>query len=199
MNIEEINKILEDGKLAIIPTDTTYGIVCDATNEEAVKNVFIAKKRDFNKPLIILVSNFDMLKKYAAYISNLEEKIIKKYMPGKLSILIKKNNLINDLVTASSPYVAVRIPDNKELLDLINTFNKPIVATSANISGSDIITNVEDIESDLLNSIDYIYDGGILESTPSTLIKVENEKIIFLREGILTEQIKKDFKDYIKN
>ena len=90
MNIDELVNILKAGKLAIIPTDTIYGIVADATNEDAIKKVYEVKQRDYNKPLIILVSSIKMLKNYVKDISSIEENLIKKYWPGKLTILFKK-------------------------------------------------------------------------------------------------------------
>ncbi len=195
MNIELLIDLLKQGKLAIIPTDTTYGIICDATNIEAVKKVFVTKKRSSNKPLIILVSDINMLKEYTKDINSLETEIIEKYMPGPLSILLPKNNNIDDLVTASSPLVGIRIPNNQDLITLITKINKPIIATSANISGDDVITNANEINNELLKNIDYVDDGGTITSVASTIIKIENDKIKFLREGKLAETIKKDFKD----
>ena len=195
---EEILKTLEEGKLIIIPTDTVYGISCDATNIEAIKKVNEAKKRKETKPLLILVSDIEMLKKYTQDITPLEEKLMHKYMPGKLTMLFKKNDLLSDELTAGSPYIAIRIPEFEELLALIKKFNKPIVSTSANITGSDVVASLENLENDLKEKIDYIYDIGILNTTPSTLLKVEKEKIIILREGELANKIKEEFKSDIK-
>ena len=195
---EEILKTLEEGKLIIIPTDTVYGISCDATNIEAIKKVNEAKKRKEAKPLLILVSDIEMLKKYTQDITPLEEKLMHKYMPGKLTMLFKKNDLLSDELTAGSPYIAIRIPEFEELLTLIKKFNKPIVSTSANITGSDVVASLENLENDLKEKIDYIYDIGILNTTPSTLLKVEKEKIIILREGELANKIKEEFKSNIK-
>ena len=76
MNKNKLINVLKKGNLAIIPTDTTYGIICDASNDDAVRKVFLTKKRDFTKPLIILASDMDMVKKYTKKISDLEEEII---------------------------------------------------------------------------------------------------------------------------
>ena len=194
--MNDLGKEILKGNLVIMPTDTTYGIVCDATNDEAVKKVFRAKERDFSKPLIILVSDINMLEEYTEDISPLTKQVISKYWPGPLSILFLKSPKISDLVTASSPYVAIRMPDDSNLINLIKKINRPIVATSANISGSEIITDVKTIEKELLAKIDYIVDGGIITSSPSTLIKVD-DKIQILRRGILASQIQKDFKEKV--
>ncbi len=195
---EEILKTLEDGKLIIIPTDTVYGISCDATNTKAIKKVNEAKERKDAKPLLILVSDEEMLKKYTKDITPLEEEVMHKFMPGKLTMLFKKNELLSDELTAGSPYIAIRIPDYKELLELIKKFNKPIISTSANITGSDVVASLDNLESKLKEKIAYIYDIGTLNTNPSTLLKVEDEKIIILREGEVANKIKSEFKEYLK-
>ena len=195
---EEILKTLEDGKLIIIPTDTVYGISCDATNTKAIKKVNEAKERKDAKPLLILVSDEEMLKKYTKDITPFEEEVMHKFMPGKLTMLFKKNELLSDELTAGSPYIAIRIPDYKELLELIKKFNKPIISTSANITGSDVVASLDNLESKLKEKIAYIYDIGTLNTNPSTLLKVEDEKIIILREGEVANKIKSEFKEYLK-
>lgn len=196
--MDELINILMSGKIAIIPTDTTYGIVGDATNDEAVKKIFQVKRRDLSKAMPILVSDKEMLKRYVTNISTLETEIIDKYTPGKLSILLPKNDIISKCVSPNS-YVAIRIPNNEFLKELLTKLDKPIVATSANISGIDVISSLDELETDLKNEIDYIYDGGKLTTIPSTLIKIENEKITILREGEIANKIKKEFANYIVN
>lgn len=193
MNFELLCNLINNGELAIVPTDTVYGIIADATNEEAIKKVYMAKRRSFSKPLIIMVSSIEMLKKYVKNISDVEKKLIEKYWPGRLTILFKRNNKISDLLTNSGDYIGIRLPDNKELCKLMNMLNKPLVSTSANISDNMTITEISMLEDELKKSISYIVDGGILDDLPSTLIKVEDEKIIFLREGELASNIRKDF------
>ena len=196
--MNELINILMSGKIAIIPTDTTYGIVGDATNDEAVKKIFQVKRRDLNKAMPILVSDKKMLETYVTTITKLENIIIDTYTPGKLSILLPKNEKISKYVS-QNPYVAIRIPDNEFLKELLTKLNRPIVATSANISGIDVVSSLDELEPDLKNEIDYIYDGGKLNTIPSTLIKIENEKITILREGEIASKIKKEFANYIAN
>ncbi len=193
--MKKIIQNLKDGNLVIIPTDTVYGISCDALNREAVEKVFIAKKRE-NKPLLILVSSVDMLKDYVSEINDLEKKLLDRFSPGMLTILFKKNNNIFDEITCGSEYIGIRIPDNTLLLDVINELGNPIVSTSANISG-EVITNVNMINDELKKHISYIYDDGEKTNISSTLVKVENNKIKILREGVLADIIKKEYNKYI--
>ena len=194
--MKELIDNIEQGNLVIVPTDTVYGISADACNADAIKKVFIAKKRE-EKPLIVMVSSIEMLKKYVKNINELEQKLIDKYWPNTLTILFEKSDNLSDLVTCGSPLVGIRMPDNKLLLDLMNKINKPIISTSANISGSSVITNTNLIDPELKKHISYIYDDGEKTDIASTLVKVEDNKIKILREGLLSEKIRVDFKDYL--
>ena len=193
--MEELIDVLEKGELAILPSDTVYGIFADATSIDAIKRVDDAKHS--NKPHLMVVSSIEMLERYVSEINDLQRKIISKYWPNTLTILFKKNDLIPDELTKGSPYIGIRMPDQKFLLELLNKFNKPLISSSANITNEKVITNVNMIDSELKKSISYIYDGGTLSDIASTLIKVEDNKIVFLREGILAKEIKKDFEEYI--
>ncbi len=198
---EEINKIIDvlsKGEIAILPTDTVYGLTGDATSLKAIKLANDIKKREKSQPLLILVSSIDMLKKYTKNISDLELEVINKYWPNKLTVLFEKNDLLSDELTASSPYVGVRMPDNKLLLDIMNKYNKPLLSTSANIHSKDVITKISLLEDEMRDSVSYIYDAGELSTTASTLIKIENGKIKILREGELASQILKDFESIIE-
>ncbi|MBR4178554.1 MAG: threonylcarbamoyl-AMP synthase [Bacilli bacterium] len=192
---KELLNVLQNGKLAILPSDTVYGIFADATNYDAIKRVDEAKHS--NKPHLIVISSIDMLKEYVSEINELQEKIINKYWPNTLTILFKKNDKINDELTKGSEYIGIRMPKNDWLLRLIDEFGKPLISSSANITNEKVITNVKMLDKELKKSISYIYDDGDLSDIASTLIKVEDNKIIFLREGILANKIKEDFKEYI--
>lgn len=194
MNISKIVNKLNEEKILITPTDTVYGITCDATNEESIKKVYQIKKRPLNKPLILLMNNYEMIKEYTKDITLEEENLIKEYMPGLVTIILKKNHKVNSLITANTDYVAIRIPKNKDLLDIITKLNKPIISTSANISEEIPITNISELTEDIKNNVDYIEDAGTIIAKTSTIVKFNNHKIQILREGLLTKELKERFK-----
>lgn len=194
MNIKEIVNELEKGNLVITPTDTIYGIMGDATNEETIKKVYKVKKRPFNKPLILLMDSYEMIKEYTKNITNEEDTLIKEFMPGLVTIILKKNNKVNNLITSNSDYVGIRIPKNKDLLKIIKELGKPVISTSANISEEEIITSIDQLNEELKNSIDYIYDGGIQKGESSTIVKFDKGKLQILRNGILSNTLKERFK-----
>lgn len=187
----DIIKTLKDGKLVIMPTDTIYGIIGDATNEDVINKVYEVKERPHDKPLLILVSNFSMLHELVTEIPKETEKIIKKFWPGPLTILFKKSSKVSDALTANSALVAIRMPKDKRLLNIMNHLNRPLISTSANISSHDAITNPNQLEEKMKEKIDLIVDEGTVNNEASTLITIVNGKIEILREGSLTEKIRK--------
>ena len=193
MNVDKICEVINNGGLVISPTDTVYGIMGDACCEEVIKKVYEVKHRPYSKPLILLVSNYDMLMKYTSDISDLEWSIIKKFLPGLVTIILKKNDKVSSLITAGSDYVGIRIPNNKDLLNIISELGRPVISTSANISGSDVITCVDMIEEELKEKIDYIEDGGDIVSSFSTVIRVVDGELEILREGVLSDDIRNYF------
>ena len=158
--MKELVELFESGKIAILPSDTVYGIFADATNVEAIKRVDEAKGS--NKPHLMVVSSIEMLKEYVSEIDDLQEKIIKEYWPNTLTILFKKNSKVSDELTKGSPFVGVRMPNNKFLLELLNEYKKPLLSSSANITNEKVITNVNMLDDRLKSKIDYIYDAGDL-------------------------------------
>lgn len=193
MNIDKLVELINDGGLAIVPTDTVYGIIADATNEDAINRVYEAKRRVYSKPLIIMVSSLEMLFRYVDDVSEVEQKLIERYWPGKLTILFKRGSKLSGLINNNGDLVGIRYPDNEELIELMNRLDKPLVSTSANIADEGTITSVDKISEDLLKYIDYVYDGGFKEDVPSTIVKVVDNKIEFLRKGELASVIERDF------
>ena len=187
----DIIKTLKDGRLVIMPTDTIYGIIGDATNEDVINKVYEVKERPHDKPLLILVSNLSMLHELVTEIPKETEKIIKKFWPGPLTILFKKSSKVSDTLTANSALVAIRMPNDKRLLNIMNHLNRPLISTSANISSHNAITNPNQLEEKMKEKIDLIVDEGTVNNEASTLITIVNGKIEILREGSLTEKIRK--------
>ncbi|MEK9183573.1 MAG: L-threonylcarbamoyladenylate synthase [Patescibacteria group bacterium] len=185
VNIKKAASVMRSGGLVIFPTDTVYGIGCDAFNVNAVKKIFLAKKRKENKALPILIANIKQLEILVKEIPPLAKELIKKYWPGQLTIVFYKNKKVSSEVTANSDKVAVRWPKNRIATDLIKELQLPIIGTSANLSGQNSILTVNDIPESLLDSVDLILDGGTLKSfgVSSTIIDVTSNPPQILREG----------------
>ena len=165
----------------------------DALSKEAIEKVHIAKKRDKNKKLILLVDSIDMLNKYTKGINQLECLLYEKYSKYSLTMEMKKNDNLPKEYNSTVDYVGVRIPNDRNLIKIIKILNRPIFSTSANVSGHPVVTNISLLDEDLKSYIDYIYDIGFINNKVSTIAKVENNKIVIIREGQAGNMIKKDF------
>jgi L-threonylcarbamoyladenylate synthase len=197
MNIELVANEIDKGELVVLPTDTVYGIVGDATNLEVIHKVYNVKRRDYSKPLILMVSSIDMLLRYVEDINDLERKLIYKYWPGKLTILFKKNDNVSNLITSGSDLVGIRYTDNKSINELIDRLDRPLISTSCNISSKEVITSIDMLEEDIRKYVSYVYDGGSLSSNSSTIVRV-TDKIEIIREGELASKIREEFSGDIR-
>lgn len=193
MNIDKIVEIINSSGLVISPTDTVYGIMGDALNKESIKNVYDVKRRDYKKPLILLMSSIDMIKEYTLDISEDEMNLMKKFYPGCMTLLLRRNSKVDDMICNNGEYVGVRIPDNKDLLSIIEKLGRPVFSTSCNISGNDVVRSVDEIDEEIISKVDYIYDGGYIDSVSSTVVRIDNGEVVILREGNLSEEIKNYF------
>lgn len=192
-DLKEAAEYIKSGKLVLFPTETVYGIGANGLDSNAVKNIFIAKNRAQDNPLILHVSNINMVNTIAKDITSLEQRLMKDFFPGPLTIILKRKDNVPNIVTANLDTVGIRMPSNNIARDLIELSNTPIAAPSANISGRPSGTNVQDIFNELNEKVDYILDGGETKiGLESTVIRVIDNKIHILRPGKITyEDLKK--------
>lgn len=192
--IIEISNAIKDGKIVVFPTDTVYGIGTNAYDSNACEKIFEVKGRPKYKPLIVLISDISMLKEIVDYISPAEQKLIDAFWPGPLTIKFKeKEGTLPDIVTRGEEYFTARLIKDGLMHELIQKAGVPIVAPSANISGSATGIKIKNIVNELGGKVDYILDYGDIESDDvSTIVQVIEEKVLIIREGkIKKEEIAK--------
>lgn len=175
----EINKslkILNQKQLLLYPTDTVWGIGCDATSEEAVAKVFKIKQRSESKSLVILVDSLEMLQKYIPKVSKAVIELLSKTTNPTTIIYDNPVGLAKNVVAADDT-VAIRIVQHEFCRELIHLFGKPIVSTSANISRNPTPKSFDEIEKSILESVDYVVNlqHNEVNEKSSTILKV-NEK-----------------------
>ncbi|MDO9594912.1 MAG: L-threonylcarbamoyladenylate synthase [Lutibacter sp.] len=179
---DELNNslnVLSIKKTLLYPTDTVWGIGCDATSEEAVSKIFEIKQRSESKSLVILVDSFEMLKKYIPKVSEAVLALLSKTTNPTTIIYDNPVGLAKNVV-ATDNTVAIRIVQNEFCRQLINQFGKPIVSTSANISGNPTPKSFAEIEPSILESVDYVVNlqREEVNEKSSTILKVDEKGTI---------------------
>ena len=188
-NSDSVNlaaKLLKSNGLVILPTDTIYGIAADANSDSAIQKIYNLKKRSKKKPIAIFLKNIIEIEKNFI-LNDLEREIIQKYIPGAITIILrpKKNNKFSKLLNQNNDSVAVRIPNHKFCLKLLNEFSGPIAISSSNVSGQKEINNINLLEKQFNNDVDLIIEGELgKEQIASTIIKIENNEVKILRQGL---------------
>lgn len=188
-DIFRAKQFLDTDELVAIPTETVYGLAANALKIEAVSKIYLAKNRPSFNPLILHVGSKVELKKYVQSIPNKMERLIDTFMPGPLTILLPKSNLVPDIVTAGSSKVAIRIPNNQLTLDLLNQLDYPLAAPSANISGFTSPTSAKHVLDSLEGKIPYILNGGNCQiGIESTIVGYDDmtHRVILYRLGGLS-------------
>lgn len=186
--LDEAVELLAKGELVAFPTETVYGLGAIATNEKSVKDVYKAKGRPSDNPLIVTVSDEKMIEKYAKSVPDRAKKLIKHFWPGPLTILLYvKPGSLPDAVTGGLDTVAFRCPDHKLTHDLIEKLGYPIVGPSANTSTKPSPTTAQHVYHDLKGKIAGIIDGGETRvGLESTIVDLSVDTPIVLRPGEIT-------------
>ncbi|MCX6781659.1 MAG: L-threonylcarbamoyladenylate synthase [Candidatus Magasanikbacteria bacterium] len=195
-NMPEIAALLLGGNIVILPTETSYGLGCDATNQQAVDRIFAIKNRPSNNPLLIIVPDTATAKKYLVW-NNLINELARNYWPGPLTIVGQyKGSDSAQGVAAKDNTIAIRVPADPWLKELCQKVGRPIIATSANISGTGDVYDARVVEGQFTGREhipDAIVDAGTLPyNPPTTIVSATEGELKILRQGALVvEKIKK--------
>lgn len=192
-DVDEAKRFLESGETVGVPTETVYGLAANALNEDAVLKIFAVKNRPHFDPLIVHVHAKEEIKKYVEEIPDKAQQLIQHFMPGPVTVLLKKKKIISDLVTSGLDRVAIRIPNHPLLLQLLQQLDFPLAAPSANPFGYISPTTAQHVFDQLQNKIPYILDGGSTTvGVESTIVGFENdEAIVYRLGGLVLEEIEK--------
>ena len=184
---------IKKGEVAAFPTETVYGIGANTYDEKAVRKIFKAKGRPADNPLIVHIARKKDISVLAKEITPSAKKIISEFFPGPVTVILKKNEIVPDIVTAGLDTIAIRMPASKIARELIKLSGVPIAAPSANLSGSPSPTNFIHVLRDMRNKIPCVLVGPAARyGLESTVIDCTGKFPVILRPGSVTlEQIKK--------
>lgn len=195
-SIDKAARLLTEGEIVAIPTETVYGLAGNAFNPSAVNKIFVAKGRPQDNPLILHICDMDMLDMIAADVSPLAKKLAAEFWPGSLTMIFKKKDIVPAVTNGGMDTVAVRMPNNAATLELIRKCGFPLAAPSANISGLPSPTSANHVFRDMNGRIPLVLDGGICScGVESTVICFDGSEIRILRPGAVTPEMLSEFVD----
>lgn len=189
-DIAEAGKMIAEGKLVAFPTETVYGLGANALNEEAVRNIYLAKGRPSDNPLIVHIAEKEDIVPLVKEVTPKAKALIDAFFPAPLTIILNKSDKVGKVVSGGLDTVAVRMPKNEIARKLIKASACPIAAPSANTSGLPSPTRVKYVIDDMMGKIDGIIDGGDCEyGVESTVITLATDVPTLLRPGAITKEM----------
>lgn len=196
-NFSKINQQIKNGSILVMPTDTIYGFSGNPNDISVIEQIQKLKKRPAKKPFLLLVGNLLEVEKIVDLDKNTKN-LLQKIWPGPCTFILKRKKNVLNTYFPKEQFLAIRIPKNKILLDFLNKYwKKPLVSTSVNISGKNPETDIENIKKIFQKDQNITYcnnansnkntDLSFATSNVSTIVKIENGKIIVIREGVLSK------------
>ncbi|ACZ61871.1 L-threonylcarbamoyladenylate synthase [Dehalococcoides mccartyi] len=181
-------RILKEGGVVIFPTDTVYAVGALARNTHAVNRVFDIKGRANTKGLPALIGDVSQINQVAKVFPELARKLAAEYWPGGLTLVLPKTNNIPLELTGGNETVAIRIPNQPAVIEMLKRIGEPITGTSANLSGCKSSLNAAEARSQLGDRVDFILDGGqVSGGVESTIVAVNNNELKIIRQGAIKE------------
>lgn len=198
-SLEEIIKVLKNGELVALPTETVYGLAADITQEKALKKIFEVKGRPSDNPLIVHIASIEEVPKYAKNFPNLAKSLFLRFSPGPLTLVLEKKEQISSLVSAGLSTIALRIPKHPFFLRVLAEGKLALAAPSANLSGFPSPTSAEHCYQDLKGKIPFILEGGVSDiGIESTVLRLNAPYLELLRPGhISVEDLEQFLEDYV--
>jgi len=182
---------LKSGGVVVLPTETVYGLAANALDSDAVEKIFKIKGRPHSDPLILHVLNKEWLQRFSEYkaYANRVDKIVEKFWPGPVTVVLQKKNIIPDCVTSNLSTVAIRCPRHEIFRKILKLVNFPLAAPSANPFGYVSPTSVDQVKQTLGDLVNVIVDGGKCDiGLESTIVDLTSETVKVLRPGAITAQ-----------
>lgn len=183
--IKELTKILKNDGVISVPTDTVFGICGSIKSKKAQEKLKSIKERPASKPFPIMCADIDQIRSIAM-IDNKSEKIIREFMPGPITIVVRKNSQLPEYINNGKETIAIRMATSNELKELIKILGCPVFMTSANKSGEEVCKNLEDIEKNCPD-LDGMLEGNVSFGQASTIVDCISNEIKILRKGPISE------------
>ena len=185
---EAANIILNDGVIGY-PTETVYGLGANAFSSTAIEKIFQLKKREKGKPILIIDQDLEHVQKLVASFPDIAFHLARQFWPGPLTMVLNAAPYLNRELLGYSNRIGIRVPGHTICLELLKLCGVPITSTSANISGERNPTSAGEVLKNFGDKLDLIIDGGkSMSQIASTVVSVEDDKIVLIREGAISKQ-----------
>ncbi|MEW6686558.1 MAG: L-threonylcarbamoyladenylate synthase [Candidatus Edwardsbacteria bacterium] len=182
-------KVLKSGGIVVIPTDTVYGLACDAYNQKTIKRIFKIKKRAPQKSLILFCKR-EEISSLTSEIPLSAQKLMERFFPGPLTIILKASPVLPRWLVSKNGTVGIRLPQQSFVLTLLEKFHSPLATTSANLSGRGEPKSIEEVITNFWGKVELILDAGSSQKTsPSTVIDLTREPAVILRKGEISKNL----------
>ena len=191
--IEEVCNIIERNGVVAFPTETVYGVGVKFGSKIALDKLMEAKNRDYSKAITLMVANEKDIEKYA-FVSDDAKKIVQAFMPGMITLVFKKKDTVDSIMTNGKETIGIRIPDDQYVLTLLKKAG-PMLVTSANLSNHPNTTSTKEVLNQLDGRIDLVVDGQTSDNVASTVVDVSRNEMKILRDGKIT---KEDIQEVLK-
>lgn len=185
--VEESAEILKNGGVIVYPTDTIYGLGGDPFQPNVVDRIYEIKGRDFQKPIHVLIGSLNLLNPLIEAVPMTARRLMETFWPGPLTIILKAKKSVHGRFLAADHTIGVRLPAHEFCRRISIALGKPILSTSANLSGGGNPLSLEDVPHEILQAADAIVDEGRARGTePSTILKIVAEQVQLIREGVIS-------------
>lgn len=189
LDVNQAIGVLQAGGLVALPTETVYGLGADARNAQAIERIFAAKGRPIDHPLIVHIGDARQITEWAKDVPQAAWQLAKAFWPGPLTLILRRQSNVLDLVTGGLDTVALRVPNHPLALELLRAFGGGVAAPSANRYGRVSPTSAEDVREELEEKVDFILDGGRCSiGIESTIVDISNGAPRILRPGKITQE-----------
>ena len=188
LNIEKAAALIKEGGMVVFPAKCLYGLAVDAFNPEAVSRIFKLKQRPPSNPILVLISDVSWLGQLVARIPCTAQTIMDHFWPGDVTLVIEAGPDLPGVLTATTGKIGVRLPQHPVARALVKAAGIPVTGTSANISGENGCSRVDELDSRVLQGVDMVLDAGILKGGKgSTVVDVSQFPPMVLRQGKIGE------------
>lgn len=180
--VNQIADILRSGGVIAYPTDTVYGIGCDIFNKKAIERIYQIKRRPKYKPFSFICADLKNISEYGR-VSNFAYRVMRKLLPGPYTFILEGSNLVPKLMLTRRRTVGIRVPNHEVCLAIVRALGHPLLTTSAAVSDSEPINDPQEIDKKMGAALDAVVDGGVLYSSPSSVVSLIGDTPEIIRAG----------------